>query len=259
MKIKFENLGQQYTSDLKAGVSLAKPIQFSESETNPWQVESASKSPVRVDDFVGNTTAGGPCNVDRLSLVPHCHGTHTETIGHIVDSDHFVTDILIPPVVSAVMVSVRPIVASKTSDTYQPLLKDADQVITADLLAAQLDKWKEFSVNALIVRTGSSRAFFTSEAMAAIAETGVQHLLVDLPSVDRLDDDGLLSNHRIFWNVESGSRQVNANSRLTHTITELIQVPSQINDGHCLLSIQVPSIDSDAALSRPIMLPITRI
>lgn len=259
MKIKFENEGQQYESDLGAGVSLARPIRFSESETNPWQVESASKSPVTVDDFTGSTTVGGPCNVDQLSLVPHCHGTHTETIGHIVDGDYFVSDLLLASIVPAVMVSVVPVSASKASDIYQPSFGDADQVITADHLTTELEKSKEFSPKALIVRTNSTHTFFTNEAMAAIVELGVEHLLVDLPSVDRLNDDGLLSNHRIFWNVEAGSRQVNTDSRLTHTITELIQVPTEVDDGPCLVSIQTPALDTDAAPSRPMLYPITRI
>ncbi|MDA8564207.1 hypothetical protein N9L06_07140, partial [Mariniblastus sp.] len=121
------------------------------------------------------------------------------------------------------------------------------------------EKWKGFAASALIIRAGSGDAFFTNEVMATIVEVGFKHLLVDLSSVDRLDDDGLLSNHRIFWNVEAGCREANKKSRLTHTITELISVPEDVTDGPCLLSIQVPAIESDAAPSRPMLYPITRV
>ena len=47
--------------------------------------------------------------------------------------------------------------------------------------------------------------FFSTEAMQFINEIGVKHLLVDLPSIDRIFDEGKLSNHRIFWNIEPGS------------------------------------------------------
>ena len=40
-------------------------------------------------------------------------------------------------------------------------------------------------------------AFFL-EAMNYIVSLGVRHLLVDMPSVDRLFDDGILSAHNIF-------------------------------------------------------------
>ena len=155
--------------------------------------------------FVGEySSSGGSCNVDQLSMIPHCHGTHTETIGHIVDENHFVSDLSIPSLIPAVVVSVSPVVANSTSDTYLPSFDKSDRVITAEGLNDELVKWKSFAATALIIRTHSADAFFTIDAMAAIVEAGFEHLLVDLPSVDRLDDDGLLSNHRIFWGVEAG-------------------------------------------------------
>ena len=80
MNIEFENEGHRYRSDLGSGVSLARPIQFLDSQPNPWNVSVPTKTPVTTDDFTGSTSAGGACNVDQLSLIPHCHGTHTETI-----------------------------------------------------------------------------------------------------------------------------------------------------------------------------------
>ncbi len=40
--------------------------------------------------------------------------------------------------------------------------------------------------------------FFSLEAMRYIVENGVEHLLVDMPSVDRTFDDGHLNTHHIF-------------------------------------------------------------
>ena len=259
MNIEFENEGHCYRSDLSLGVSLARPIQFLESQSNPWNVPVPTKNPVTTDDFTGSTSAGGACNVDQLSLVPHCHGTHTETIGHIVNDDHFVSDLSIPTVIPAVVVSVFPVAADSLSDTYLPAFGKSDQVITAEHLQREIKKWAGFAAQALVVRTDSVDAFFTNEAMAAIVDAGVEHLLVDLPSVDRLNDDGLLSNHRIFWDVEDGCCETHEKSRTSHTITELIRVPDQVADGQCLLSIQAPAIESDAAPSRPIAYPITQI
>ena len=259
MNIEFENEGHRYRSDLGSGVSLARPIQFLDSQPNPWNVSVPTKTPVTTDDFTGSTSAGGVCNVDQLSLIPHCHGTHTETIGHIVNGDHFISDLAIPTVIPTVVVSVSPVAADSISDTYLPAFGKSDQVITAERLKQEIKKWAGFAAQALVVRTDSADAFFSIEAMTAIVDAGVEHLLVDLPSVDRLNDDGLLSNHRIFWDVEAGCCETHATSRTSHTITELIRVPDQVTDGPCLLSIQVPAIESDAAPSRPIVYSITRV
>lgn len=259
MKIEFDNEVQRYSCDLASGVSLARPIQFEDSDSNPWNAPAPSATSVTIDDFVGSTRAGGSCNVDRMALIPHCHGTHTETIGHILDGDHFVRDLSIPSLIPAIVISVSPAASASVSEAYQPSLEQADMVITSNAIANALKRCDGFAATAVVIRTRSPDAFFTNEAMAAIVEAGFEHLLVDLPSVDRLNDDGLLSNHRIFWNVELGSKEVASPSRVTHTITELIRVPEEVADGPYLLSIQVPAIDSDAAPSRPVVYSITQI
>ena len=156
MNIEFENEGHRYRSDLGSGVSLARPIQFLDSQPNPWNVSVPTKTPVTTDDFTGSTSAGGACNVDQLSLIPHCHGTHTETIGHIVNGDHFISDLAIPTVIPTVVVSVSPVAADSISDTYLPAFGKSDQVITAERLKQEIKKWAGFAAQALVVRTDSA-------------------------------------------------------------------------------------------------------
>ena len=48
-------------------------------------------------------------------------------------------------------------------------------------------------------------AFFSIESMKYIVSLGIKHLLVDMPSVDRLFDDGILSAHNIFWETKRKS------------------------------------------------------
>ena len=45
-------------------------------------------------------------------------------------------------------------------------------------------------------------SFFSIDAMEYIVSLGVEHLLVDTPSVDRLLDEGNLSAHNIFWETK---------------------------------------------------------
>ncbi|HYP51473.1 MAG TPA: hypothetical protein VEQ34_11065 [Pyrinomonadaceae bacterium] len=89
--------------------------------------------------------------------------------------------------------------------------------------------------------------------MRFIVESGVKHLLVDLPSIDRIFDEGKLSNHRIFWNIEQGEFEINPASRINNTITELIFVPQIVADGSYLLNLQTAAFVADAAPSRPVL------
>jgi hypothetical protein len=78
-------------------------------------------------------------------------------------------------------------------------------------------------------------------------------LLVDLPSIDRIFDEGKLSNHRIFWNIGQGEFETNSDSLINNTITELIFVPETVAEGIYLLNLQTAAFVADASPSRPIL------
>jgi hypothetical protein len=117
----------------------------------------------------------------------------------------------------------------------------------------------DLKVEALIIRTkpndhskvqrqysGTNFPYLTIGAMQRIVDAGVQHLLIDLPSVDREEDGGALEAHHLFWNVP-------AEPNFQKTITELIYVPNEIADGTYLLNLQVSNFANDAAPSRPML------
>jgi hypothetical protein len=79
----------------------------------------------------------------------------------------------------------------------------------------------------------------------------VQHLLIDLPSVDRESDGGALAFHHAFWNVPQ-------NPDFNRTITELIFVDSAIEDGNYILELQVAPFENDASPSRPVLYKIEK-
>jgi hypothetical protein len=92
-----------------------------------------------------------------------------------------------------------------------------------------------------------------SEAAALfLRECGIQHLLIDLPSVDKEKDDGKLLAHKAFWNV-TDVNQLNEDARLSCTITEMIFVPNEVADGIYLLNLQIASFENDASPSKPIL------
>lgn len=272
MKISFEHLGVSYSADSATGVSIAIPLQFDGPQPNHFGADKANQTPLRLEGFVGKTELGGSCNVDTLEIIPHCNGTHTETISHIVNDDIWIGHAAMDVACVTIVVTVRTSLATKTNELYRPTLNANNTVVTAAALAAALRPFPNLSPTALVIRTlpntaskqtshysaENSPAFLTVDAMELINKLGCRHLLLDLPSVDRMYDDGLLTNHHIFWNVPETTHAMTADSWQDKTITEMVFVEDDLSDGMYLLTIQVPSFSGDAAPSRPILLPVTR-
>ena len=94
--------------------------------------------------------------------------------------------------------------------------------------------------------------YLDENAARFIRESGIQHLLIDLPSVDKEHDEGKLLAHKAFWNVKDVD-SLNEDARLDATITEMIFVPNEINDGSYLLNLQIASFENDASPSKPVL------
>ena len=275
MQLTFQHNGIAYTCDTSRSKSLAITLDFNGAQANFFQAEKATSKPLEMGDFVADTQTGGVCNVDCLTLTPHCNGTHTETVGHIVNEQVWIADAVKQPLLVASLVSVGTTQAdsSSASDTYSPKLAEADHIISLASIQAALKSAdvKGVKPHALIVRTlpnstqkktatyesKTAPAFFSIEAMQAIIDAGIEHLLVDLPSVDRMHDDGLLTNHHAFWNIPSETHKLSPDAAVKKTITEMIFVENSIQDGTYLLNLQVPSLATDAAPSRPVIFEVT--
>jgi arylformamidase len=86
-----------------------------------------------------------------------------------------------------------------------------------------------------------------------LAALGIDHWVVDLPSVDREEDGGALACHRAFWGLSSNATTPGPEARSHATITELVYVPQGAQDGTWSLSLQVSPLANDAAPSRPVL------
>jgi len=170
------------------------------------------------------------------------------------------------------LISVTPIGSALTSETYSPPLEMDDRVITKDTLVQALKDIQPKLHKAIAIRTLPNRsnkkkkkymddlpAFFTNEAIDYLVSLGVNHLLVDTPSVDRTFDKGVLSNHRIFWHVKPGETHVDVKNPSKKTITEMIFVEDDIKDGIYLLNLQMAAFVGDASPSRPLLYPLKEI
>ncbi|GIU82611.1 MAG: cyclase family protein [Acidobacteria bacterium] len=258
--------------DLFNPVSLAVPLWFEGPQPNFYGVPKASALPFQIGKLVGDTRKGGSCNFSQVTLIPHCNGTHTECVGHITHERISLNKCLKDVFIKAILISVFPEKASEIKETY-PVLEKEDSLITKSSLKNALEKLSldEKSnelplAKALIIRTlpnDSSKQsqiyleetppFFSIEAISYIREQGFNHLIVDLPSIDRMRDEGKLLNHRIFWNVEEGSFEISPKTQIHNTITELAYISDEVEDGEYLLNLQITAFELEASPSRPII------
>ena len=266
MKAEVEIENKKYNVDFSKGIDISIPLVFNGEQPNTYGVDQASSKPYQDGDFIGDTRKGGPCNFETYSFTPHCNGTHTECIGHITNERIDILSSLNEEIFPAILISITP---KLTTENYKPELNSDDIVITKEDLLSQLKDVNPEFLRGLIIRTlpnsevKKSRdymkeipSFFSIDAMEYIVSLGIQHLLVDTPSVDRLLDDGHLSAHNIFW--ETKGKEFNPRTQ-NKTITEMIFASENIKDGSYLVNLQVPAFVSDAAPSRPIIYKINEL
>lgn len=280
IKVTVELSEDEYQVDINSGLSVAIPLHFNQvnEQPNHFGALAALSSPMQTGDFIGDTKLGGSCNVNELVINPHCNGTHTETIAHICDFDHAllnnlklssksIAELALPVLIPCVLISIKPEHASNSADSYTPVFTADDKIISTQLLKSALKHYSDEQLQVLAIRTlpnsktkrqqvynsDNQPAFFSREAILYLNSRGVDHLVVDIPSIDRLFDDGLMTCHHLFWQVEEGSHQITPTSLDHKTITEMAYFPTEIQDGFYAINIQLPAFNNDAAPSRPVL------
>ena len=266
MKALIDTGGKKIEVDFSKGMDISIPLYFNGEQPNTYGVDKATSSAYQDGQFIGDTRKGGPCNFETYSFTAHCNGTHTECIGHITNERISILSSLKEEMIPSTLVSVTP---KSTIENYTPALNKEDLVITKEDLKIQLKGVNIEFLKAIIIRTlpnyeekksidylKETPAFLSIDAMEYLVSLKVEHLLVDTPSVDRLFDDGHLSAHNIFW--ETKGKELNPTTQ-NKTITEMIFVPSSVEDGSYLLNLQIPAFVSDAAPSRPIIYKINEL
>lgn len=238
-----------YTTDLSKPMDISLPLNNGSNNPNCFYAPPPVFEPVRDGSFTGATAEGGAVNFFNVFINPHGNGTHTECVGHIAKEPYTINQCLQQFHFPAILVTVP---LSQT---------DEDQVISREQLEASCSGYLPLP-EALIIRTlpneafkktaqysGSNPPYITPDAMQWIAGQRVQHLVVDIPSVDREKDNGILAAHHIFWNYPE-------NTRKQATISELAYVPNEIPDGFYLVNIQICSIELDASPSKILLFPL---
>jgi arylformamidase len=236
--------GKEYKVDFFNPIDISISLHSGKDCVSAWYVPPMKIEPVVMGDFIGDVNKGGSVNFRTITFNPHGNGTHTECVGHI--SKEFIT----------INQCLKRFFFIAELVTILPEEKNGDFVITRKALEAAL---QNNSPEALIIRTLSNSPsklsmqysntnppYLEKEAAEFISEKGIEHLLIDLPSVDREVDNGVLAAHHIFW-------QYPHNTQLQKSITEMIYVPNTVFDGTFLLNLQIASFENDASPSKPVL------
>lgn len=244
MRATFTFQGTKKTVDLSKPLDISIPLRASLKNPEAWYLQPPIIKPVQDGDWIAKVSEGASVNFNNITFNPHAHGTHTECLGHISEEFFSVQEALQTFFFSAEVISVTPkeegndtiITVSDIKKSLQG--KSPEAVIIRTLPNASEKKEKHWS--------NTNWPYLHHEAATYLREKGVQHLLIDLPSVDKEKDDGKLLAHKAFWDVPK-------KPRYKATITEFIYVPNEIKDGSYLLNLQIASFHNDASPSKPVL------
>ena len=232
--------------DLSRPMEISIPVQRKNSVSS-FGINGATYIDYVDGNFVGNKNKGGPCNLETITFTPHGNSTHTECLGHIaVGNQYYVNECIEDQFYNAKVITL-----SKTNNSEESPL---------DFSQVNFDEMANHT--ALIIRSlpnspdrinhdysGKNAPYITTSDMERIKDSGIKHLIIDLPSVDPEWDNGSLAAHHIFWNYPS-------NPRVDASITEFAFIPEYIADGSYVLKLNISPFESDAAPSRPVIYPI---
>ena len=240
------HLGREFRVDLFKPIDISMPLSTEKNATSAWYVEPMKLEPVIMGNWVGDVNQGASVNFRNVKFNPHGNGTHTECVGHISKEFFTINQNLKRFMFIAELLTVLP---------YE--LENGDYVITAQQIRNSLEGLTK--PEALIIRTlgngqeklhtnysNTNPPYLLKETIELLNDWGIEHLLIDMPSVDKEVDGGKLEAHHTFWNYPN-------QPQLHKTITEMIYVPNEIMDGTYLLNLQIAPFENDASPSKPVI------
>lgn len=248
MIIHLSHKEQPYRVDLSDPIDITIPIGADGRHPRCFYAPNVKAEAVVGEGFIGDIEQGGIVNFKNITINAHGNGTHTECCGHIMSGPYNIVRSLKEHHFIAALITVTP-----------TALEDGDYIIMPEDVMPLLSKHSD--IEALVIRTepneagkkvrdysGTNPPYFHHSAIQAIVQHGVDHLIVDLPSIDRESDGGALKGHKTFWDV-AYDNEPNDNK----TITELVYIDSEIDDGLYMCAIYPLKITIDASPSRVVL------
>ncbi|MBI3511180.1 MAG: cyclase family protein [Bacteroidetes bacterium] len=238
--------GKNFRTDLSQPIDISIPM--NEHSARAWYADAMKIEAVRNGDWIGEVKQGGSVNFRNIFFNPHAHGTHTECVGHIAQEIYNVNEHLKNYFFLAELITILP-EENETGDhiitrkQLEELLegKDPQAVVIRTVANPEL----KLSMN----WSDTNPPFVAEDAAKYLAEKKVDHLLIDLPSIDKEVDGGKLLAHHAFWEYPH-------HTQFQRTITEFIYVPNSVYDGTYFLNLQTAPFENDATPSRPLLFKI---
>ena len=134
----FDLNGRSIQVDFSRGQSLAIPLDPHGPQPSFYAGQSATAEPIRSGTYVGSVNAGGSCNAELISHAPHCHGPHTECIGHVLPSADPVQETIDSRPGLGRLISVHGTNPADTHENYSNALEPGERLICADEIREQL-------------------------------------------------------------------------------------------------------------------------
>ncbi|MEH6534989.1 MAG: cyclase family protein [Psychroserpens sp.] len=230
--------------DLSQPLDISIPMRASKSNVNAWYIDEPTIEAVKFDQDVISVAEGAAVNFNTIQFNPHAHGTHTECVGHITKEFHSINQNLKQFFFLAEVITVAPeefgedTVISKAQLQFALGNKKRDAIVIRTMPNLKEKLSQQYS--------NTNWTYLKEDAVEFLVKKGIKHLLIDLPSVDKEQDGGELKAHKAFWNF-------NGKLRKDATITELIYVPNNVDDGEYFLNLQIAPFENDATPSKPIL------
>ena len=240
MFVHLKHKENEYTADLNQPLEIGIEVHRNNGARS-FGIANASYATYKDGDFIGSRSAGAGCNLETITFTPHGNSTHTECVGHISTEIYYVNDCIQDRFYTSLL------------HTFTTKAFGEDLIV--DFNAFDYDNLSHY--DCLIIRTmpndanklhtdysGKNAPYIHINDMQKLVDSGIQHIILDLPSVDKEWDNGALAAHHIFWNYPQ-------KPRLNASISEFAFIPSSISDGSYLLKLNIANFKSDAAPSRP--------
>lgn len=249
MKTAVEINGVSYKIDLNA--PFADLSMAVTDVARAWYIDAPKFSPVILGDWKGSVELGGNMNFFSIDFNPHAHCTHTETAGHISETRHSINQHFKSPFTLALVLYPKVTHGKVSLERFMKAWLEAKAHGGTDGIKSLIIKTDCGNTNLHRNYSHTNWPYLDPEIGTFIRNEGLDHILIDQPSVDQEEDGGELACHKSFWGPHP-------ESSLHRTITELAHIPDHVQPGNYLLHLQVAPIENDAAPSRPLLYKLSK-
>ena len=122
--------------DLGSATSLARRLGFDGADPRHFGAAAPRRLPLSLPGFPGEVRSGASCNCATLEFTPHCNGTHTEGVAHLVVEPHDVCELAPLGPLPALLLTVVAEPAARTAEDSDPPPQPGDRLLTRAALRA---------------------------------------------------------------------------------------------------------------------------